>query len=103
MCPNVCHGRYCAKHRHLEKDERLPSHKRGYDKQWQKARKAYASEHPFCEDPYGLHDDPPPVAIVDHIVPISDGGPRLDARNFQSLCWSCHEKKKAQERGLNIR
>jgi HNH endonuclease len=28
---------------------------------------------------------------VDHIIPLVDGGPRLDMDNLQSLCWQCHK------------
>ena len=31
------------------------------------------------------------------IVPIRDGGARLDDDNLQSLCRACHDKKSAQD------
>jgi 5-methylcytosine-specific restriction protein A len=30
---------------------------------------------------------------VDHIVPIREGGARLDANNLQPLCHTCHSRK----------
>jgi 5-methylcytosine-specific restriction protein A len=38
-----------------------------------------------------------PMAEVDHIVPIRDGGERLDPTNLRSLCKSCHSKKSSKE------
>lgn len=36
-----------------------------------------------------------PIALltVDHIIPISKGGPVLDIGNMQLLCWRCHRRK----------
>ncbi len=31
--------------------------------------------------------------LVDHIVPIMDGGAVLDEENLQSLCTACHARK----------
>ena len=33
------------------------------------------------------------LLTVDHIIPISKGGPVLDIGNMQLLCWHCHRKK----------
>jgi 5-methylcytosine-specific restriction endonuclease McrA len=38
-----------------------------------------------------------PAAMVDHIVPIRQGGAALDMNNLQSLCWSCHCAKSIKE------
>jgi len=31
--------------------------------------------------------------VVDHIVPIEDGGARLDVNNLRSLCTKHHEQR----------
>jgi 5-methylcytosine-specific restriction endonuclease McrA len=31
--------------------------------------------------------------IVDHIIPIEEGGEFMDTENLQTLCMSCHNKK----------
>lgn len=36
---------------------------------------------------------------VDHIIPRNKGGADYDEANLQSLCESCHGKKRVQERG----
>jgi 5-methylcytosine-specific restriction protein A len=38
-----------------------------------------------------------PTEMVDHIIPIKLGGEKLDEENLQSLCDTCHAKKRAKE------
>ena len=33
------------------------------------------------------------VQVVDHIIPIKQGGKELCSDNLQSLCHSCHNRK----------
>lgn len=35
--------------------------------------------------------------MVEHIVPVGQGGERFAPSNLQSLCWSCRLRKSAQE------
>ena len=35
--------------------------------------------------------------IVDHIIPIADGGAEMDVDNLQVLCAACHNRKHAGE------
>jgi 5-methylcytosine-specific restriction endonuclease McrA len=37
------------------------------------------------------------ASIVDHIIPIKKGGDLMVTGNLQSLCVSCHNRKKAKE------
>ena len=37
------------------------------------------------------------ATMVDHIVPIKQGGDKFSFSNLQSLCWTCHSRKSAQE------
>ena len=39
-----------------------------------------------------------PCAAVDHIVPLSIGGARLDRENLMCLCFRCHDRKTRYER-----
>jgi len=76
----------------IEHDERRGSaRERGYDYRWEKVRDWYRASHPLCEV-CGR-----PMDHVDHIVPLRDGGERLDPDNLQSLCKPCHDKKTAEE------
>ncbi len=38
-----------------------------------------------------------PARVVDHVVPVKDGGARYLASNLQALCVSCHNRKTARE------
>ena len=73
-------------------DPRPTSAKRGYDRQWRKVRAEYIAEHPLCEECL-KNGKIVPVYDVDHIVPLSQGGERLDKNNLQSLCRTCHNIK----------
>ena len=37
------------------------------------------------------------AVVVDHVLPLKDGGARFDAAGLQSLCISCHNSKTARE------
>ena len=37
--------------------------------------------------------------LVDHIIPIAEGGPPFAFENLQSLCNACHNRKHAQGEG----
>lgn len=36
--------------------------------------------------------------VTDHIVAVTRGGARMDARNFATLCKPCHDRKSALEK-----
>jgi len=63
---------------------------------WKKLRQAYAEKNPLCEHCL-RYDILEPVAVVDHIEEISDGGEPYDWNNLQSLCTSCHRRKTVAE------
>ncbi len=73
---------------------------RGYDGPWRRFRATVIGSNPakwlrcadckeYASDPSGIH--------LDHIIPLSQGGPRLDVDNLQPLCPSCHSSKTAKE------
>lgn len=92
-CPNL----NCEEHKRKRVDVRPSAARRGYDRRWQKLRRAFIRANPICADPFGLHANNNEVAMttdVDHINPKRDGG--LDAwDNLQGLCHSCHSTKTA--------
>lgn len=70
------------------------SHRRGYDRKWQRLRLWHLARQPLC-----VHCKAKQIATVatqvDHIIPFK-GRPdpnRLDPKNLQSLCVPCHNKK----------
>ena len=104
-CPNLTdHPRgYCPLHlsgKYREEDsKRPPSHERGYDRHWRRARVRYLREHPLCV--ICLADERITAAtVVDHIIP-----PKGDYElfwggdNWQSLCKVHHDQKTAKQDG----
>lgn len=103
-CPN---DQPCADHSRV--DERN-AFQRGYDKRWQRLSREHLRKHPLCGD----RAEGAPVTtdsqcraagrivaanVTDHIQPHRGNERlRLDQRNFQSLCFSCHGSKSAHER-----
>lgn len=91
-CPRLTEDRFCDVHRNSEAKQPTGSRNSFYSSsEWKIARKEYLLEHPvciFCGKP---------ATIVDHIIPIKDGGAPLDGRNFQPLCWGCHSRKSVED------
>lgn len=92
---------YCHGHRHLNKtgwDAKVKrDHQQFYHtKGWTRTSKVYRQQHPIC-----VHCKAEgiirPADVVDHIVPIQDGGEMFDWDNLQSLCHSHHNSKTAKE------
>ena len=59
-------------------------------------RAAFLREHPLC-GVCAARGRVVPAVVVDHAVPLKDGGARFDAAGLQSLCISCHNRKTARE------
>ena len=59
---------------------------------WQKLRDYKRRRNPLCEEclRQGIMT---PAELVDHIIPIEDGGAIFDLENLQSLCRACHNRK----------
>lgn len=88
----------CQKARERERkaaaDRNRPSARaRGYDKDWEKQRKAFLAVHRFCG--CGAR-----AVVVDHVQP-HKGDAKLfgDQRNWQPMCKPCHSRKTAREDG----
>jgi 5-methylcytosine-specific restriction enzyme A len=77
-------------------DLRPTASERGYDADWQRLRLAVLDREPFCRicEADGRTEA---AVLVDHIVPIEDGGERLDESNLQPLCRLCHGNKTAAD------
>ena len=72
------------------------SGERGYDARWQHLRDMFLRAHPLCIE--CQHEGRvTPAEDIDHIVPIADGGARLDERNLQALCRAHHNQKTRQD------
>lgn len=72
-------------------DPRKTRSKRGYDNAWMRCRNMFITMHPLCS--ICLENSKyTPATVVHHIIPISEGGKRLDPANLTSLCRECHER-----------
>jgi len=60
---------------------------------WRKLRLYVLQYEPLCRTCKKV------ATVVDHIKPIRLGGSRMDEKNLQPLCASCHNKKSRSERG----
>lgn len=65
---------------------------------WRRLRASYARRHPLCVACCDV-GRATAVDVVDHIIPIKDGGSLLCESNLQSLCNMHHNQKSATERG----
>jgi 5-methylcytosine-specific restriction protein A len=77
--------------------KRGSSSERGYDGRWQKARLTYLRHHPLCEK-CQENNLITLAVLVHHIIPISDGGDRLNPDNLMALCNKCHEEIHGKDR-----
>lgn len=66
---------------------------RGYDAGHRKWRAAILARDPICK---ACHRER--STFADHIVPLNQGGAKLDLANGQGLCSHCHQVKRGQER-----
>ena len=64
---------------------------------WRKTSRAYRQANPLCEECL-KNGRTTPVALVDHIKPIEEGGDPLSWDNLQGLCHRCHNRKSGRER-----
>ena len=107
-CPTLVERGRCATHKkdNQQQVDRLrgTAAQRGYDAKWRRYRAAWLQEHPFCGDTIGAPTGDSTcylvtATVVDHVIPVtSKDDHRFYAPwNHQSLCVSCHERKRQRE------
>lgn len=69
-----------------------------YDHDWGDARAAHLDAHPTCQIRVPGRCTGT-ATEVDHVVPLTQGGARLDPANLQSTCHPCHAWKTWHEDG----
>jgi len=103
-CPELTDGQYCDYHRREEykkynRFQRDEFSKRFYNsREWKLLRRQKLAKDPLCEQ-CKREGRLTPATVVDHIVPMKEGGACLDIKNLQSLCKRCHDSKTAREDG----
>lgn len=93
---NKSHAERMKESRGPAPDDRRHAAARGYDYKWTKARKMQLRREPLCQHCTAAGFTEPAV-LVDHIVPLSQGGAST-FDNLESLCTMHHNKKTAAER-----
>ncbi|WP_458451680.1 HNH endonuclease signature motif containing protein [Alistipes finegoldii] len=63
---------------------------------WRRLRLQKLNAEPLCEE-CRRGGVVTPATVVDHIVPINEGGAPMDMENLQSLCAKCHNRKSGAE------
>ena len=105
-CPELVRAptRYCEKHeyknnRHHVKKRRVTDTWENREARafynsgpWRKCRRAQLQREPLCRVCESV------AQMVDHIVPLSEGGEPFTIENLQSLCNRCHNRKRQRER-----
>lgn len=81
--------------------QRESARDRGYDRRWERTRRAYLRAHPLCECEHclTLPDDMRPAATdIDHIDGLGPSGPRgHDRTNLRAMSHSHHSRRTAQD------
>ena len=101
-CPNLTEETYCPIHRKLV-NQKYNRYQRNQEAQsfynssaWRKLRARFLIEHPFCVE-CRKNGKLTKATVVDHVVPIRQGGPAFEENNLQALCASCHGSKSIKE------
>ena len=97
-CPHIVYdgSGYCNQHKYLKPihhdlDKKADSFYTS--SRWKRLRAWKLSRDPICEICQEV-----PATVVDHIIPIKQGGHETDIDNLQSLCVKCHAVKSGKER-----
>lgn len=103
-CLNFTYNRYCDSeqcrrffnkqlHQRCTQNEKVDDD--FYDTEaWRLLRKQHLTQYPECTRCSTMRN-----LTVDHKVPISQGGGKLDPNNLQTLCNDCHRRKTRLEDG----
>lgn len=91
---------FCPAHRKAERAERgaTDADKFYGTARWKRLREYHRTREPFCrmclkeEGRYVLG------TLVDHVLPIEEGGEAMDDSNLQTLCDRHHAQKRQRER-----
>ena len=101
--PGYCDTHRKAVHRDYGRARRSFDAELGFyqSAQWRAVRAAFLRQQPLC-CACEVRGRVVPAVVVDHVVPIKQGGARFDPENLQALCVSDHNAKSAKERAQRI-
>ena len=97
-CRKLTINGYCGEHNkkriHDYDKQRGTAPERGYNSNWQKARKIKLNENPLCE-----RCKKKGFVVIARLVHHKDRNPRNNTgSNLESLCVACHEEEHKEER-----
>ena len=102
-CANIAHAKptRCEIHRPLalreyKKYKKCNTSPTPYDARWRRLRRLHLGMRPLCVD-CEREGHVTAGTQVDHIIPMAQGGARLDMRNLQTLCAGHHSRKTRRE------
>jgi hypothetical protein len=99
-CPCLVVSGRCPGCKRAARQKRGTAHQRGYDGQWERTRRAFLKEHPYCACPECLEIPEPlrPAAqVVDHIDGLGPLGPRgHDLTNLRAMTKQHHDQHTAR-------
>lgn len=95
-CDEVADGPRCRIHANARDAARGTSSERGYDAEWQRVRKLVLARDGY-ECQLRLRVCTKVATTVDHVIPLSAGGARLDLANLQAACLKCNVAKGGQD------
>jgi 5-methylcytosine-specific restriction endonuclease McrA len=80
------------------KAERTSPRLRGYTSEWDRYSTHYRRRHPFCAECFRVGRLTYEDVLVDHKLPVSNGGPMFPGDDgVATLCRACHAGKTAME------
>jgi 5-methylcytosine-specific restriction protein A len=96
--PGYCPAHRVAVHRDYGRARRAFDTEVGFyqSRDWRLVRAQILRDRPVCAQ-CEVAGRVVVAGVVDHIVPLKDGGARFDRANLQPLCVSCHNRKTAKE------
>ena len=105
---NFCRGNGCTNKAEVgsllcnecnkqKKQQQLTPSEQGYDYHWSKVSKLVRRQEPICRMCKSEL-----ATLVDHIIPLKNGGERLALDNLQPLCLPCHNRKTREDIGRHL-
>ena len=76
---------------HQSSKQRLQRNKFYQSSSWRKLRAMFIKINPLCIECESVGN------VVDHIIPIKEGGEKLSWDNLQTMCNRCHNIKSGKE------
>ncbi len=99
-CANLVDGGYCAQHkmRSAELAYRNPERNALYDRKWQRRRRLFLAEHPWCADclDVGIYTA---ATDVHHVERHQGDEQKFLSSPLQALCHACHSRHTNEELG----